>query len=107
MPLSRKKVEQEQTEHIAQQRIQILLTQADNVYPEDSALAKRYGELARKIAMKARIRLPKKWRRRFCRHCKTFLYPGINAHIRVKSGDPSRVVLFCELCQHSSSIAIF
>lgn len=100
----RKKVK---TKDIAYQRIQILLSKADELYPKDPALAQRYGELARKIAMKVRIRLPVKWRKRYCRYCKRFLYPGINAHIRVKSGKPSRVILYCHYCDRGSTIRVY
>lgn len=91
-----------ETKKIALERIKILLTKADAIYSDDPSLAQRYGERARKVAMKVKIQIPKKWRFRFCRKCKKFLYPGINAHVRIKSGTPSRVITYCELCQEGS-----
>ncbi|MBD3191747.1 MAG: ribonuclease P [Candidatus Heimdallarchaeota archaeon] len=99
--------EKVKTKDIAFQRIHILLSKADEIYPQDHQLAQRYGELARKIAMKVRIRLPEKWSKRYCRHCKRFLYPGINAHIRVKPGKPSRVILYCHYCDQGSTIRVY
>jgi len=90
--------EKQATKKIAQERIEILLTRADRIYSEDPELAQRYGDLARKIAMKARIRMSEKWRIRFCNKCKKFLYPGITTHVRIKSGTSSRVVYYCEIC---------
>ncbi|NHJ31395.1 MAG: ribonuclease P [Asgard group archaeon] len=91
--------EKQTTKKIAQERIEILLTRADGIYSEEPELAQRYGDLARKIAMKARIRIPEKWRIRFCRKCKKFLYPGITTHVRIKSGISSRVVYYCDICK--------
>ncbi|MCK5047357.1 MAG: ribonuclease P [Candidatus Heimdallarchaeota archaeon] len=90
--------EKQATKKIAQERVEILLTLADGIYSEDPELAQRYGDLARKIVMKARIRMPEKWRIRFCRKCKKFLYPGITTHVRIKSGASSRVVYYCDIC---------
>ena len=97
--MSHRRKDKEQTKKIALERIEILLTKADTIYSDDSSLAQKYGEQARKIAMKAKVRIPRKWRFRFCRRCKRFLYPGINAHIRTKAATPSRVITFCEYCQ--------
>ena len=94
----RRRKEIDSTKQIALERIEILLTSADKIYTEDSALALNYGERARKIAMKAKVRMPEKWRQRYCNKCKKFLYPGINAHVRIKPGTPSRVVTYCEIC---------
>ena len=100
--MNRRRKDKEQTKKIALERIEILLTKADSIYSDDSSLAQEYGEQARKIAMKAKVRIPRKWRFRFCQKCKRFLYPGINAHIRVKAGVPSRVITFCDYCQTST-----
>ena len=91
--------EKNQTKQIAIERIDLLLTRADEIYLEEPDLALRYGELARKIAMKARIQIPKRWRLRFCNNCKRFIRPGINAHVRIKSGKQSSVIYYCEFCK--------
>ncbi|MBK5113409.1 MAG: ribonuclease P [Candidatus Heimdallarchaeota archaeon] len=91
--------EKHATKKIAQERIEILLTRADGIYSKEPELAQRYGDLARKIAMKARTRIPEKWRIRFCRKCKKFLYPGLTTHVRIKSGSSSRVVYYCDICK--------
>jgi len=100
--MNRRRKDAEQTKKIAVERIEILLTKADAIYSEDNDLAQKYGEQARKIAMKAKVKIPRKWRFRFCRQCKRFLYPGINAHVRTKAGKPSRVITYCDFCQKST-----
>ncbi|MHA1187998.1 MAG: hypothetical protein ACTSSK_14195 [Candidatus Heimdallarchaeota archaeon] len=82
--MSRRRKETGKIKKIAQERIEILLENANK---------------ARKVAMKARVRLPRKWRFRFCNKCKKYLYPGINAQVRIKSGNPTRIILYCDYCE--------
>jgi len=102
--MGRRRKEAAMLKEIASERINILLTRADTIYSSEPALAQRYGELARKIAMKARIRLPEQWRLRFCDRCKKFLYPGITTHVRIKSKNPSRVIYYCDICKEGKKI---
>lgn len=102
----RRRDDQKKIKIIAQERIEILLSRADKVYSIEPELALRYGDLARKIAMKARIGIPNKWRMRFCHNCKKFLFPGISTHIRIKSRKPSKVVYYCDLCGKRARIKI-
>jgi ribonuclease P protein subunit RPR2 len=81
---------------IARERIDILFRLADEVIRVDPALADRYVDLARRIAMKQRIRLDRELRRRFCHHCYRFLVPGVNMRVRVHRG---RVVITCGHCR--------
>lgn len=83
---------------IASQRIRRLLRLADEIYKEDRNLAVAYGELARRIAMRARVRIPREWRWRFCKHCKRLLYPGINMSVRLRSRRMPHLVLRCGEC---------
>jgi len=54
---------------IAYRRIRVLFTLAKQIIHERPDLADRYVEIARRIAMKARIHLPKEFRLLLCRHC--------------------------------------
>ena len=79
---------------IARERISILLSKADETKFEDYDLAKRYVELARRIAMRYRIRLSKNQRRKFCKNC---LYPYRPDRIRVRVRK-SRIMITCLNC---------
>lgn len=83
---------------IGRERIERLFKMAEEIFHEYPELADRYVELARKISMKARIRIPKKWRRRFCHKCYTFLVPGVNCHVRIKPRRSPHVVVTCHRC---------
>lgn len=84
------------TRRIARERIAILFTRARECFPSDPSLSDRYVSLARKISMKQRVRLERKFRRQFCHHCKRFLVPGVNMRVRVTRG---RVVITCLSCK--------
>ena len=83
-------------ELIAKERIESLFKQADETFDSDSALSDRYVSLARKISMKFKVRIPPKLKRRFCKHCYTFLVPGKNCRVRTHEG---KVVYTCSKCK--------
>ncbi|MCS7097224.1 MAG: ribonuclease P [Candidatus Methanomethylicia archaeon] len=87
-----------QIRSIGHERIEKLFKLAEKVFHENPNLSNRYVELARKISMRARIRIPLKWRRRFCHRCFSFLVVGVNCHIRIKSRRVSHIVVTCHVC---------
>lgn len=87
------------TKKIAQERIGILFEQAGQVFHEHPELSNRYVELARKIAMRQRIRIDRENRRRYCHHCYVFLVPGNNMRVRVHRGN---VVVTCRVCKKTT-----
>ena len=87
---------------IALQRVHILFCLARKVVHEDPELAQRYVEIARKIAMGTKLRLPREYRRLVCRHCKSFILPGVNCRVRTQSRREPHVVITCLNCgKHS------
>jgi ribonuclease P protein subunit RPR2 len=90
------------TRQIAKQRIQILFQQAEETRRENPQLASRYVEVARKIAMAAKIRLPTQYKRRICRNCNALLVPGDNCRVRVKQRREPHLVITCLACGHQT-----
>ncbi|HOX34290.1 MAG TPA: ribonuclease P protein component 4 [Methanoregulaceae archaeon] len=86
-PLSRK---------IAKERIDRLFSQAQAVFASHPRLSDRYVEIARKIAMRQRVRISRVFRRKFCRRCSSYLVPGKTSRVRIRSG---RVVVTCLVCK--------
>jgi ribonuclease P protein subunit RPR2 len=80
---------------LARERIDILFRAAEAVFPEKPEQAHRYVALARRIAMRQRIRIERDHRRRFCHQCYRFMVPGVNMRVRVHRG---RVVVTCKYC---------
>ncbi|MCW4044096.1 MAG: ribonuclease P [Candidatus Bathyarchaeota archaeon] len=94
------------TRQIAKQRMQILFQQAETVCRENPALARRYVEVARRIAMAAKIRLPADYRRRFCRNCNALFVHGSNCRVRVQQRREPHVVVTCLVCGHQTRRAL-
>ncbi|ENN96476.1 RNAse P, Rpr2/Rpp21 subunit [Methanocaldococcus villosus KIN24-T80] len=84
---------------IAYERIDRLMSLAEEEAKKGNwERVKRYVYLARRIAMKMRIKFPKKWKRRFCKKCLTFWIFGKNARVRVKSKRYPHIVITCLEC---------
>ncbi len=83
---------------IALQRIRTLFSLAGEIIHDDPVLAQRYVDVARKVAMAARVRLPREYRRQVCRYCKSFILPGVNCRVRIKQRRESHVVITCLNC---------
>ncbi|MEM4717182.1 MAG: ribonuclease P [Desulfurococcaceae archaeon] len=85
---------------IARERINILFSMAiEKTRNGDFELARRYVEIAIRVASKAGVKLPKKYKRSYCRKCYVPLIPGYTLTIRVKNvGKHTRVTYRCLKC---------
>ena len=55
--------------------------------------SREYVRLARRVAERHRLRLPREFRRFTCDECDVYLRPGVNARVRL---GPGRVVVRCD-----------
>jgi ribonuclease P protein subunit RPR2 len=79
---------------IPEERIERLEALAsDATRAGDDERAREYVRLARRIAERHRLRLPRHFRRFTCDRCDAYLRPGNNARVRLQSG---KVVVACE-----------
>ena len=81
---------------IANERIEILFEEAEAAFKEHPERSNRYVELARKIGMKAKVKIPKQFKRKFCKHCNAYLKPGVNCKVRNAKG---RMIYECLKCR--------
>jgi ribonuclease P protein subunit RPR2 len=95
-----------ETRQIALQRIRTLFELAKGKIREEPELAQRYAQIARKIAMRTRVRLPTEYRRLICRHCKTFIYPGVNCRVRVQQRREPHMAITCLACGKTMRIPL-
>jgi ribonuclease P protein subunit RPR2 len=79
---------------IALERIEILFDQAYK-NRANPAFSNRYVMLAREIAMRRRLRMPRVYRRFFCPVCHVYFVPGDNLSVRVQHG---KVISTCKTC---------
>lgn len=85
-----------QTKKIARERIARLFELARDQFAEHPEFSDRYVAIARKIAMRQRVRIDRELRRQFCRRCSSFLVPGKTSRVRVHDGN---VVVTCLICK--------
>lgn len=97
------KLSKKQQQELAQERIKQLFQQAEKQFSEHPHLAHRYVQLARKIAMKVKTKIPLKLKRRFCKHCYHYLQPGVNSRTRIKGG---KVIISCFECKKFTRILL-
>jgi len=83
---------------IAEERIDLLLRLAGQTARSDSALSKRYVEMARRIAMRSGVRLGRERKHFICKECGSALVPGVNCRVRVRSDRETSVVVTCLAC---------
>lgn len=88
---------------IAKEGVLHYFAEAKKVFAKEPALAHRYVTLARRLAMKARIRIPRELKRQYCKHCYKFLMPGKNARVRTRDG---KVIISCFECKKFMRIPI-
>ncbi len=82
---------------IGLERIKKLFVLAEKNFRLKPEYSHRYVQLARKIAMRYNIRMPKHLKRRFCKKCYRYLVPGKNSEIRTR-GEQKAVTVKCMEC---------
>jgi len=92
--------DKEKKQKIARERIDKLFEQAEKTTSQK--LANRYVDLARKIAMKVNLRMPRKYKRKFCKHCYNYFRKG-NYRVRTRNG---KIVYYCFKCKKYTRIPV-
>lgn len=88
--------------NIAHERIEILIKRARDYMYNDYKLARRYVSLAKRIAERYRIKIPKEHKLIFCKKC---LYPYRSDRFRVRV-NKSRVIITCLNCGEEKKVPI-
>ena len=101
--MSKPVIPKSEQKKIAKERVKILFQQAEEVFSKNKSLANRYVTLARKVAMKVKLRMPVELKRKFCKHCYKFLMPGVNARVRTRDG---KVIISCLECKKFTRIPV-
>jgi len=82
---------------IAKKRIALLFRMAKNSFKKDSGVSDNHIKLARRIAMKYKIKLTSSQKRSVCKNCYKYLIPGVNCRVRLHK---SRIIYYCLSCKH-------
>lgn len=87
------------TKEIAHERVDFLIASA--LAEKDPDIAGRQAVLAKKIAMRHRLRLPYHVRQLFCKSCKAFIVPGRTSRVRTGRSRTRAVRITCNKCGHT------
>ena len=96
-------VSKKKQKEIAKERIIMLFAQADKAFASNPSLSHRYVTLARKLAMKAKVRIPVELKRKFCKNCYKYLRSGSNARVRTREG---KLVIYCLECKKFTRVVL-
>ena len=86
---------------IATQRILILFDNAVSNARNNPKLAERQAQIARKISMRFKIKMPWQIRTSFCKKCKKFIVPGVTSKVRVGRSNVKSVRITCGFCNQT------
>lgn len=81
----------------AKAQINELFIQAEARHKNQPELSDRYAGLARKIAMRYKVKVPKALKRRICKSCHKYLVFGVNCRVRLNK---KKIVYYCLGCRH-------
>lgn len=87
---------------VALQRIAELFNEANSVFKERPDLSKRYVWLARKIAMRQKVKFTKAQKMQYCKQCGAYLFPGLTSKIRASHG---KIIVHCNECKAKQAFA--
>ena len=85
---------------IATRRIQVLFNNALLNAKNNPGLAERQAQIAKKISMKFKIKMPFEVSSSFCKNCKKFIAPGIASKVRL-GNKPKSIRITCTYCNHT------
>ena len=83
---------------IAKERVSILYNLARSEFFLHKERSDRYAFLAKKLAMRTKIRLPINFKRQICTHCSRFIVIGFNARMRLRPKRQPHIAVTCLEC---------
>lgn len=88
---------------ISEERIVILLNEAQRVFAKYPERSKRYAQLAFAIVRKNKVRLTKEQKLSFCRKCFFFWRPGKSVSV-IFDKKNKRIIYKCNACEYTRKI---
>jgi ribonuclease P protein subunit RPR2 len=95
----RKQAEKKRQESVASERIERLIALAgEEARNGNTTQADILVSLARRISTKTKSRIPAELKKRYCKHCHSYLIPGKTSKTRINSRE-KRVEATCLKCK--------
>ena len=86
---------------IASRRILILFENAISNARNNPELSQGQAHIAKKIAMRFKIKMPWQIRSSFCKKCKKFIVPNISSRVRIGRSNVKSIRITCKFCSHT------
>jgi ribonuclease P protein subunit RPR2 len=80
---------------LAYQRIERLFELAEQEFKTHSERSNRYVQLARRLSMRYRVRMPPELKHLICKHCHAYLVQGVTARTRLQG---THITTTCTVC---------
>tara|TARA_Y100000310_G_scaffold344954_1_gene460744 strand:+ start:1861 stop:2184 length:324 start_codon:yes stop_codon:yes gene_type:complete len=93
----------EKQKNIAKEKIKELFDLAKIKFKEEPKVSDRYVRVARRTAMKYRLRISYELKRKFCKYCYKYLVTGKNSRVRISNG---KKIIYCLECKKYNRIPI-
>jgi len=90
-----RKKQKDWAKDMAYERILRLFELAGQEFRTHPERSDRYVQLARRIGMRYRVRMPQELKRQICKHCYAYLVPGANCRVRLQGTHITRTCLAC------------
>lgn len=90
-----RKKQKDWSKDMAYERIIMLFELARLEFKEHPKRSDRYVQLARRIGMRYRVRMPQEFKRQICKHCHTYLVQGATARTRLQGTHISTTCTSC------------
>jgi ribonuclease P protein subunit RPR2 len=88
------------TRQIGRERVDIVIANALAYSKSNMELANSQAQLAKKIAMRVRLKLDYEIRQLYCKKCKYFVIPGRSCRVRVGRYRVKGIRITCLRCGH-------
>jgi len=90
-----RKKQKDWSKDMAYQRMIRLFELAHTEFEKNPDHSNRYVQLARKIGMRYRVRMPTEFKRQICKHCHAYLVQGVTARTRLQG---THIATTCNSC---------
>ena len=91
---------QKEMQILARDRLNKLYESAKSEFNKHRERSHRYAFLARKLAMRVRVKLPTNFKRQICKHCHKFITIGFNARMRLRPKRQPHIAVTCLECNN-------
>lgn len=81
---------------IALENVNAMFIEAEKQSSRNIEISNKLVKSSLQVLMKFRLKLPKEYKNKFCKNCKTYFVHGVNCRVRTRKG---KLIYFCFECK--------